>query len=133
MSKIFCKAALVGLGLLAAATSANAQTADRKTAVGLHANATQYRGDLGNAFWKWDDMPYSGGIDITQYVGRWLDLRLDLDYTRLRFPQNPGTSVGANQPFAGYRFRAQAYQAGLGFKLKLPVKDSFFLHPYLLV
>ncbi|RZL13446.1 MAG: OmpA family protein, partial [Hymenobacter sp.] len=119
-------ATLLGLGLLAAASTANAQTADRKTAIGLHANATQYRGDLGNQFWKWDNMPYSGGLDITQYIGRWLDLRLDLDYTRLRFPQDG--SVGA-----GPRFKAQMYQAGLGFKLKLPVKDEFFLHPYLLV
>jgi outer membrane protein OmpA-like peptidoglycan-associated protein len=128
MNHAACKATLLGLGLLATATQANAQTADRKTAIGLHANATQYRGDLGNAFWKWDNMPYSGGIDITQYIGRWLDLRLDLDYTRLRFPNDRNTFNSTGQ-----RFRAQAYQAGLGFKLKLPVKDEFFLHPYLLV
>ena len=120
------KATLFGLGLLATATQAQAQTADRKTAIGLHANATQYRGDLGNNFWKWDNMPYSGGLDITQYVGRWLDLRLDLDYTRLRSPQDGSVGTGA-------RFKANMYQAGLGFKLKLPVKDEFFLHPYLLV
>ncbi|AMJ65115.1 OmpA family protein [Hymenobacter sp. PAMC 26628] len=122
------KAALLGVGLFAAAPRLQAQTADRKTAIGLHANATQYRGDLGDAFWKWDNMPYSGGLDITQYVGRWLDLRLDLDYTRLRFPQNGGTFNSTGQ-----RFKAQMYQAGLGFKLKAPIKDSFFLHPYLLV
>jgi len=133
MNKNFCQATLVGLGLLAAAPAAKAQTAERKTAIGLHANATQYRGDLGNAFWKWDNMPYSGGLDITQYVGRWLDVRLDLDYTRLRFPQDAGTFVGAGQAYQGQRFKAQMYQAGLGFKLKLPVKDEFFLHPYLLV
>ena len=44
-------ACLLGLGLLTAAPGAHAQTADRKTAIGLHANATQYRGDLGNAFY----------------------------------------------------------------------------------
>ncbi|OGX90980.1 hypothetical protein BEN49_05730 [Hymenobacter coccineus] len=113
---------------MTAIPGAQAQTADRKTAIGLHANATQYRGDLGNAFWKWDNMPYSGGLDVTQYVGRWLDVRLDLDYTRLRFPQNEGTFNSTGQ-----RFKAQAYQAGLGLKLKAPIKDSFFLHPYLLV
>ena len=80
------KATLLGLGLLVAAPQLHAQTADRKTAVGLHANATQYRGDLGNGFWKWKDMPYSGGIDITRYIGKGLDIKLDLDYTRLRFP-----------------------------------------------
>ncbi|TPG71895.1 OmpA family protein [Hymenobacter nivis] len=127
MKHLCYKAALLGVGLLAA-SEANAQTADRKTSIGLHANATQYKGDLGSAFWKWDNMPYSGGLDITRYVGRWLDLRLDLDYTRLRFPQNEGTFNSTGQ-----RFKAQMYQAGLGFKLKAPIKDSFFLHPYLLV
>ena len=127
------KATLFGLGLLAAATQANAQTADRKTAIGLHANATQYRGDLGNNFWKWKNMPYSGGLDVTRYIGRVLDIRLDLDYTRLRSPQEEGTFIGVGQPYAGQRFRAQMYQAGLGFKIKAPIKDSFFLHPYLLV
>jgi OOP family OmpA-OmpF porin len=127
--KHFCyKAALYGVGLLAASSQVHAQTADRKTAIGLHANATQYRGDLGNNFWKWRNMPYSGGIDITRYLGKVLDLKLDLDYLRLRSPQEEGTFNGAGQ-----RFRAQVYQAGLGFKIKAPIKDSFFLHPYLLV
>jgi OOP family OmpA-OmpF porin len=127
--KHFCyKAALYGVGLLAASSQVHAQTADRKTAIGLHANATQYRGDLGNNFWKWRNMPYSGGIDITRYIGKVLDVKLDLDYLRLRSPQDEGTFNGA-----GRRFRAQAYQAGLGFKIKAPIKDSFFLHPYLLL
>jgi OOP family OmpA-OmpF porin len=123
-----CKATLFGLGLLAIATQTHAQTADRKTAIGLHANATQYRGDLGNNFWKWKNMPYSGGIDVTRYIGKVLDIKLDLDYTRLRSPQEEGTFNSAGQ-----RFRAQAYQAGLGFKIKAPINDNFFLHPYLLV
>ena len=127
--KHFCyKAALFGVGLLAASTQANAQTADRKTAIGLHANATQYRGDLGNNFWEFQNMPYSGGIDITRYIGKVLDIKLDLDYLRLR---SPATEDKFNS--TGQRFRAQAYQAGLGFKIKAPIKDSFFLHPYLLV
>jgi len=120
--------ALLSFSLLTSAPRASAQTADRKTALGLHANATQYRGDLGNNFWKWKDMPYSGGIDITRYIGKALDLKLDLDYTRLRTPAEEGTFNSSGQ-----RFRAQSYSAGLGFKIKAPIKDSFFLHPYLLV
>jgi len=128
MKHLCYKAALYGVGLLAASSQVHAQTADRKTAIGLHANATQYRGDLGNNFWKWKNMPYSGGIDITRYIGRVLDVKLDLDYLRLRSPQDEGTFNSTGQ-----RFRAQAYQAGLGFKIKAPIKDSFFLHPYLLL
>ena len=126
MNHTACKATLLGLGLLAAA-SAHAQTADSKTAIGLHANATQYRGDLGNRFWKFQNMPYSGGIDITRYIGKVLDIKLDLDYLRLRYPADK------NNAGAGPRFRAQMYQAGLGFKIKAPIGDNFFLHPYVLI
>jgi len=127
--KHFCyKAALYGVGLLAASSQVHAQTADRKTAIGLHANATQYRGDLGNNFWEFRNMPYSGGIDITRYIGKVLDIKLDLDYLRLRSPAEEDKFNAT-----GRRFRAQAYQAGLGFKIKAPIKDSFFAHPYLLV
>ena len=128
MKNQLCKATLFGLGLLATASTVNAQTADRKTAIGLHANATQYRGDLGNRFWNFKNMPYSGGIDITRYIGKVLDIKLDLDYTRLRYPADAGTFNGAGQ-----RFKAQTYGAGLGFKIKAPISDDFFLHPYLLV
>jgi OOP family OmpA-OmpF porin len=128
MNHRYYQGALLGLGLLAATEQGHAQTADRKTAIGLHANATQYRGDLGNNFWQWKDMPYSGGLDITRYIGRALDIKLDLDYNRLRTPQEAGTFNSTGQ-----RFRAQLYTAGLGFKIKAPIKDSFFLHPYLLV
>jgi OOP family OmpA-OmpF porin len=121
-------AALLGLSLLAATSSTLAQTIDHKTAIGLHANATQYRGDLGNNFWRWSDMPYSGGLDIHRYLGRALDLKIDLDYTRLRYPAPEGTVNSGGQ-----RFRAQLYSAGLGFKFKTPFKDDFFLHPYVLV
>ena len=127
-------ACLLGLGLLTVATQAHAQTADRKTAIGLHANATQYRGDLGNAFWDWKNMPYSGGLDITRYLGKVLDIKLDLDYTRLRYPSDPGTFTGSGAGAnAGRRFYAQMYGAGLGFKIKAPISDKFFLHPYILI
>ena len=73
-------------------------------------------------------MPYSGGIDITRYIGRVLDIKLDLDYLRLRSPADEGTFNSTGQ-----RFRAQMYTAGLGFKIKAPFADKFFLHPYLLL
>ena len=122
------KAILFSLGVLAAAPHGQAQTADHKTSLGVHANATQYRGDLGNNFWKWENMPYSGGLDITRYVGRVLDIKLDLDYLRLRSPADEGTFNSTER-----RFRANMYAAGLGFKLKAPFGDKFFLHPYLLI
>lgn len=128
MKHHFYKSSLLGLSMLTAATSVHAQTADRKTAIGLHANATQYRGDLGNNFWDFKNMPYSGGIDITRYIGKVLDIKLDLDYLRLRSPADEGTFNSA-----GRRFHAQTYGAGLGFKIKAPINDNFFLHPYILL
>ena len=128
MKHVLSQAVLLGLGSLATALPGRAQTADQKTAIGLHANATQYRGDLGNNFWDFKNMPYSGGIDITRYVGKVLDIKLDLDYLRLRTPADESSFNGAGQ-----RFRAQLYTAGLGFKIKAPIGDKFFLHPYVLV
>ena len=120
--------AVLAACLLAGTPPAQAQTADQKTAIGLHANATQYRGDLGNNFWDFRNMPYSGGLDITRYLGRVLDLKLDLDYLRLRTPADENSFNSAGQ-----RFRAQMYTAGLGFKIKAPIGDKFFLHPYILL
>ena len=128
MKNVKYQALLCCLTMLATATGSQAQTADRKTAVGLHANATQYRGDLGNNFWEFKNMPYSGGIDITRYIGKALDIRLDLDYVHLRSPAEEG-----NFNIAGRRFDAQLFGGGLGFKIKAPVSDNFFLHPYILV
>ncbi|MEJ7661629.1 MAG: hypothetical protein WKG07_19595 [Hymenobacter sp.] len=52
----------------------------------------------------------------------------------LRYPSN-GSSFTSQNPAAtnNQRFSANLTSLGLGFKLKLPVKDEFFVHPYILL
>ncbi|MEO5571327.1 MAG: OmpA family protein [Bacteroidia bacterium] len=56
---------------------ASAQTADKKWNIGFHGGATQYKGDLGNDFYKTDVAFYGfGGISISRYLGNRLDFNL---------------------------------------------------------
>jgi len=55
----------------------NAQTPDKKWSIGLHGGATQYRGDLGNDFYK-TNMPFYGfgGLSVSRYLGSHFDISL---------------------------------------------------------
>lgn len=54
-----------------------AQTEDKKWNVGLHVGAIQYKGDLGNDYYKTDMALYSlGGLSISRYIGSHFDLSL---------------------------------------------------------
>ena len=56
---------------------ASAQTEDKKWNIGLHGGATQYRGDLGNDFYKTNMAFYGfGGISVSRYIGSHFDLNL---------------------------------------------------------
>jgi outer membrane protein OmpA-like peptidoglycan-associated protein len=62
---------------LAIALIINAQTDDKKWNIGLHGGATQYKGDLGNDFYKTDMALYSlGGLSFSRYIGSHFDLSL---------------------------------------------------------
>src|SRR3990167_11221812 len=52
-----------------------AQTADSKWNIGLLGGATQYKGDLGNDFYKTDMAFYGfGGLSLSHYIGSHLDI-----------------------------------------------------------
>lgn len=54
-----------------------AQTIDKKWSIGLHGGATQYKGDLGNDFYKFDMAFYGfGGLTVSRYIGSNLDINL---------------------------------------------------------
>ncbi len=55
----------------------SAQTPDKKWNIGLHGGATQYKGDLGNDFYK-TNMPFYGfgGLSVSRYLGQHFDLSL---------------------------------------------------------
>lgn len=54
-----------------------AQTDDKKWNIGLHGGATTYHGDLGRAYYDFDQAFYGfGGLSISRYLGRHFDLNL---------------------------------------------------------
>lgn len=116
---IFC------LGLLASEL-ATAQTAERRTSLGLIANALQYQGNFGSDYWKWNNNQYAPGIAINQYLTRGLDLNTQLLYAQLEGRRTPTRF-----------FSNTLINANLGLKLKLnngwALKEKAFFQPYLLV
>ena len=98
-----------------------AQTEDKKWNIGLHGGATQYKGDLGNDFYKTDMAFYGfGGISISRYISSHFDL--NLLFTK-------GT-VGFNR--ANGNFKTDLSSAMLNFKFNI-IGPRSVVRPYLLV
>ena len=134
MKHLLCTTALVGLGLLAAVPRSQAQTADRKFGVSGYVSTLQYRGDLGSNFWDLRNASYGGGLTLTRYISKGLDINLSGNQAVLRYPGDGSSFTGQNPAATNdKRFSANLTSLGLGFKLKLPVKDEFFVHPYILL
>lgn len=125
-----------GAALLAAALGttfgAQAQTADRKTAIGGNVSVLQYRGELGNDWWNLgrQDLRYGVGAAITRYLSPSFDLGLMGNYQIYHFPNN-------SQPTAQNRgFVVKSGFVDLALKLKLNnghiLKEDAFIQPALL-
>ena len=70
---IMKKILLISLSIIAS-YYVQAQTQDKKWNIGLHAGVGQYKGDLGNDFYKTDMPLYGfGGITFSRYIGGHLD------------------------------------------------------------
>lgn len=121
--------ALGALVLGLAAPHAQAQTADRKTAIGANVSLLQYHGNMGTDFF---DLGYpknfrvGGGGHITRYLSPSFDLGLLGNYETYRFS---GSRPGDN-------FELSAGMVDLGLKLKLAnghiLKEDAFIQPYLM-
>ncbi|GAB2956869.1 hypothetical protein GCM10027048_23930 [Hymenobacter coalescens] len=119
----------VPLALLAVAPHlSQAQTADRKTSIGLYGSTLQYKGNLGSQYWKaGDNFEFGAGLSVYRYITKGLDLGVDLNYGDMQF------DAPAGAPYFGSNFSANVATANFGIKLKLPVKETFFVQPYLLI
>ncbi|WP_311136260.1 outer membrane beta-barrel protein [Hymenobacter cellulosivorans] len=115
----------IALVLLACPPAAQAQTAERRTGLGLVANGLQYQGDFGSDYWKLDNTRIAPGLMINQYLGKGLDLNSQLFYGELTGRRSPDT-----------HFTTTLINVNLGFKLKLnngwALKENSFIQPYLL-
>ncbi len=75
------KTIILSIVLLAVVCSTNGQTADRKWSVGLHGGSSQYCGDQGQGFYRFDKGFYGfGGLSVSRYLGRFFDLTLEGNY-----------------------------------------------------
>ena len=105
--------------LMAIAISTDAQTADKRWNIGLHAGAGQYNGDLGNDFYKMDMAFYGfGGLSITRYLGNRLDVTLAATKGEI------GYLEGASH------FRQEMSTATINFRFNILGEKSFF-RPYI--
>ena len=136
---LFKTALLSGAALLAAAPHSQAQNADRKWGVSGYATTLQYRGDLGSNFWDAHNLTYGGGLTLSRYVGKGLDINLSANQSTLRFPaDNSFSFINDGQGAAsGRRFFANISTFGLGFKFKLnngwALKEDAVIQPYILL
>ncbi len=111
----------LGFTLLAAAPKAQAQSADRKTAISLYGSAYQYKGNYGTDFWNWRRNVYGPGISLNRYLSRSFDLGLQADYTEFK-------SEGIGGPTF---FTNNVVNIALPIKLKLALKEDAVVQPYL--
>jgi len=124
-------ASVLGLGLLAGATNVQAQSADRKWGLSGYATILRYRGDLGNNYFMRRYPTFGGGLTLSRYLSKGLDINLSANQATLRYPSDPNTFTYGN------RFYANVSSFGLGFKLKLnngwALKEDAVVQPYILL
>jgi OOP family OmpA-OmpF porin len=133
MSEISCtlRRLLPGALLVAAglnATSAQAQTPDRKTAIGANVSYLQYQGNLGGDFGVMHfPLQVGVGAHITRYLSPTFDISVLGNYQKYRFTAD---AAPRNE------FNAKIATFDLGLKLKFNngkfIKEDAFIQPYLM-
>ena len=102
-----------------------AQSADRKTSIGLNVSALQYKGNYGSDYWNFSSNRYAPGLAINQYLGKGLDANLQAFYGELKGSRSTSTYFATN-----------LVNVNLGLKFKLnngwALKEDAFIQPYLL-
>ncbi|RZK29643.1 MAG: OmpA family protein, partial [Hymenobacter sp.] len=129
---------LLGLGLLAAAPRAHAQTPERKWGISGYATALQYHGDLGENYFDFRNQTYGGGLTLSRYIYSGLDINLSANQATLRYPGDGNSFTGGGSPTTnGRRFYANVSSFGVGFKFKLnngwALKEDAVIQPYALI
>ena len=128
---ILAAALLFGGLLTGASTAAQAQTADRRTALSANAGILQYKGNMGSDFWDLSrplDLRVGGGGGITRYLSPSFDLGLHGYYETYRFTADA-------DKFSNAAFTARAGFVDAIIKVKLAngkiLKENARIQPYL--
>jgi OOP family OmpA-OmpF porin len=131
-------ASLLGLGLIAAVPRSQAQTPERKWGISGYASTLQYHGDLGENYWDTRNLTYGGGLTLSRYISKGLDINLSANQATLRYPADGSSFTGGGAFLTnGRRFYANISSFGLGFKFKLnngwAFKEDAVIQPYALL
>jgi outer membrane protein OmpA-like peptidoglycan-associated protein len=85
------KKLLLLLICLAFTLLSNAQTPDKRWNIGLHLGAAQYKGDLGNDFYRTSGALYGfGGVSISRYLGKHFDANLFVTKGKVGYNRSNG-------------------------------------------
>lgn len=83
----------------------SAQTIDKKWNIGLHGGITQYKGDLGNDFYKFGPTMYGfGGLSVSRYLASHFDLNLLLSKGTVGFHKD---TMSFSAPFTSLLLNAR--------------------------
>src|SRR6186713_2639208 len=85
------KRLLVSCVIIFSVVSGFAQTNERRTAFSLYGGVIQYKGELGNQFFKTDDLRPSFAFSVSQYLTPSFNLGLEYFYGDIEF--NPGKEL----------------------------------------
>jgi OOP family OmpA-OmpF porin len=109
---------LLLLSLIILSISVYGQTIDKKFNIGFHGGSMQYNGDLGNGFYKTDILYGFGGLSISTYLAKRIDLNLLITKGEVGYVKDT------------IRFRAAVNTATLNFRFNILPPESF-VRPYI--
>lgn len=100
----------------------NGQTIDKKWNVGLHGGLSQYNGDLGNSFYKFNSWHWLGGISFSRYLAKNFDINILITKGTIGYDEEGG--IG--------NFSSNFTSVLLNARFNLLQPESF-IRPYLFV
>jgi OOP family OmpA-OmpF porin len=104
--------------LLIATIFCYSQTIDKKFNLGFHGGSMQYNGDLGNGFYKMGTLYGFGGLSVSHYLGRRIDINLMMTKGEVGLLEDTN------------HFRAAVNTATINFRFNLLPPESF-IRPYI--
>ncbi len=126
-------------GLLAVASfSTFAQDKDQKWGLGLNAGLRDYKGDLGNGFFKLSQNDISAGAWVSRYLNSSFDAGLTLNFGGINYKHSGADSLvidNKNESIDQRAFRGTLLDYSLGLKYKFNngyiLKENATLAPFL--
>ncbi|MBK8845031.1 MAG: OmpA family protein [Bacteroidetes bacterium] len=118
------KSSLLACALLGLFVISNAQTVDKKWAVGLHGGRTTYNGDLGQGFYRLDQPFYAfGGVSLSRWLSSRFDIVAGVNYGEVGYSERINDKLS---------FSNTLTDACLSLRLKMQKDDDKFFSPYLM-